>query len=54
MATPENKTKLTVDIPSELKQDLKVYCAMNRVNMTVIVEQLIREFLDQNQEKEVV
>lgn len=47
MATPEGKSKLIVDIPTELKKDLKLYCTINDVPMTEIVSGLIESFLNQ-------
>jgi hypothetical protein len=41
MATPSNKSKITVDIPTDLKQDFKIQCAVHKLNMTDVVESLI-------------
>lgn len=52
MATPSEKSKLNIDIPADLKHDLKVFCVKNRSNMTDVVIDLIREYLHhQNNEK---
>jgi hypothetical protein len=48
----ENKVKLTVDIPAELKTQFKIFCVKNRISMTEIVEELIRGYMDQSNEKE--
>lgn len=52
MATPAGKAKLTVDIPHELKQEFKVYCAIHQVNMTQVMETLIRQYLEDNKPKQ--
>lgn len=46
MPTPIGKSKLIVDIPSELKKDFKLYCTINDVPMTEIVSELIESFLN--------
>lgn len=46
MATPSNKSKLTIDVPAHMKRQLKVYCAVNQLNMTDVVEELLRAFLE--------
>jgi hypothetical protein len=51
MATPDGKTKLIVDIPVTLKTQFKVHCATNGVAMTELIESLIRDYLNQNEEK---
>jgi hypothetical protein len=39
------KSKLTVDLPDELKTEFKIYCAVNQVSMVDVIEQLIRGYL---------
>jgi hypothetical protein len=51
MATPTGKVKLTVDIPLELKQEFKVFCAINQLNMTQVVESLIEMYLKEYKPK---
>lgn len=41
MATPSNKTKLIIDVPTDLKQEFKVACVKNGLNMTDVVTSLI-------------
>lgn len=53
MPTPDKKTKLIVDVPTDLKKEFKIYCTMNSVPMTEIIEKLIRQFLQKNKGKEV-
>lgn len=53
MPSANGKTKLNIDIPLELKQQLKVHCVLNKLNMTHIVENLIRSYLDNQIGKEV-
>jgi hypothetical protein len=50
MATPVNKEKLTVDIPVELKQQVKIHCAVTRINMTDFIEELIASFFENQKE----
>lgn len=50
MATSDKKTKLIVDIPTDLKKDFKVYCTLNEVPMTEIIESLIQQFLNSKKE----
>lgn len=42
----EAKSKLTVDLPTSLKMEFKVFCVVNNLAMTDIVEELIRGYLD--------
>ncbi len=45
---PESKERITVNIDATLKKDLQIYCVHNRCQMTEIVEQLVRDFLKEN------
>lgn len=47
MVTPNGKAKFIADIPTELKQDFKLYCLMNDVPMTVVAEEMVKSFLEQ-------
>lgn len=42
-------SKLTVDLPDELKTEFKVYCIVNKISMTDVVIQLIRDYLKAKQ-----
>lgn len=51
MATAANKTKLIVDIDTDLKKEFKVLCTKNDTSMTVIVEGLIQKYMEQMEPK---
>jgi hypothetical protein len=46
----DNKVKLTVDIPADLKLSFKVFCTKNRISMTEVVEELIRGYMADHDE----
>jgi hypothetical protein len=45
--TPVADERLSFLINSDLKKDLKVYCAENGTNITTVVNDLIKDFLEQ-------
>lgn len=52
MATPSGKTKLTVDIPANLKQEFKVHCTVQGKAMASVVEELLQNYLNEQNQKE--
>lgn len=49
-------SKLTLNIPAELKVKLKLICVHRGVNMTDVIVELLRNYVDQpqNNEKDVI
>lgn len=46
------KSKLTIDLPEDLKTEFKIYCAVNKMSMTDVVERLIREYIAPKKSKD--
>lgn len=44
MAT-NGRTRLIVEVPNDVKKNFKLYCAVNDIPMTLLLEQLVTNFL---------
>jgi metal-responsive CopG/Arc/MetJ family transcriptional regulator len=47
----ETKQRFTVDLPSDLHRQFKLYCVANGLNMSTVIHELIREYLKKAKKK---
>ena len=47
----EEKQRFTVDLPSELHRQFKLYCVANRLNMSTVINELIERYLEEAKRK---
>ena len=43
LSEPSQVQRLTVDIPSDLHRDFKIWCVMHKLKMNELIRDLIRE-----------